>query len=91
VNLAAYTRGSWKGSDVKQAEIDWLYQSRRIPEEVFCRIPDKEHEPAPELGEVVVFSAHFEHGFGLPASDFFRRFLDFYELQPHHLLGNTIF
>ena len=34
-NLAAYTRGAWKGSDVSQAEIDWLYRSRRIPEEVF--------------------------------------------------------
>jgi hypothetical protein len=33
-NLTAYTRGAWRGSDVSQAEIDWLYQSRRIPEEV---------------------------------------------------------
>ncbi|KAM0880544.1 hypothetical protein ACQ4PT_033494 [Festuca glaucescens] len=90
-NLAAYTRGAWKGSDVSQAEIDWLYRSRRIPEEVFCRIPGKEREPTPEPGEVVVFTAHFERGFGLPASDFFRRFLDFYELQPHHLPANAIF
>jgi hypothetical protein len=81
VNLTAYTRGAWKGSDVSQAEIDWLYRSRRIPEEVFCRIPGKELEPAPEPGEIVVFAAHFERGFGLPASDFFRRFLDFYEFQ----------
>ncbi|KAM0863702.1 hypothetical protein ACQ4PT_044409 [Festuca glaucescens] len=90
-NLAAYTRGAWKGSDVSQAEIDWLYRSRRIPEEVFCRIPGKEREPMPEPGEIVVFTAHFERGFGLPASDFFRRFLDFYELQPHHLPANAIF
>ncbi|KAM0829463.1 hypothetical protein ACQ4PT_066867 [Festuca glaucescens] len=90
-NLAAYTRGAWKGSDVSQTEIDWLYRSRRIPEEVFCRIPGKEREPTPEPGEVVVFTAHFERGFGLPASDFFRRFLDFYELQPHHLPANAIF
>ncbi|KAM0921736.1 hypothetical protein ACQ4PT_006674 [Festuca glaucescens] len=90
-NLAVYTRGGWKGSDVSQAEIDWLYRSRRIPEEVFCRIPDKEREPTPEPGKVVVFTAHFERGFGLPESDFFRRFLDFYELQPHHLPANAIF
>ncbi|KAM0920905.1 hypothetical protein ACQ4PT_007153 [Festuca glaucescens] len=90
-NLAAYKRGAWKGSDVSQAEIDWLYRSRRIPEEVFCRIPGKEREPTPEPGEVVVFTAHFERGFGLPASGFFRRFLDFYELQPHHLPANAIF
>jgi hypothetical protein len=42
-------------------------------------------------GEHVVFLAHFERGFGLPASPFFREFLDFYELQPHHLPGNAIF
>ena len=90
-NLAAYTRGAWKGSDVSQAEIDWLYRSRRIPEEVSCRIPGNEREPAPHPDEVVVFTAHFERGFGLPASDFFRRFLDFYELQPHHLPANAIF
>ncbi|KAM0900836.1 hypothetical protein ACQ4PT_020399 [Festuca glaucescens] len=91
VDLTAYTRGAWKGSDVKQAKIDWLYRSRRIPEEVFCRIPGKELEPAPEPGEVVVFAAHFERGFGLPASDFFWRFLGFYKLQPHHLPANAIF
>jgi hypothetical protein len=77
VNLAAYTRGAWKGSDVKQAEINWLYRSRRIPAQVSCRIPNKELEPVPREGEVVVFATHFERGFGLSASDFFRRFLDF--------------
>jgi hypothetical protein len=55
------------------------------------RIPGEELEPAPEAGEVVVFAAHFERGFGLLASNFFREFLDFYELQPHHLPGNAIF
>ncbi|KAK1668244.1 hypothetical protein QYE76_056403 [Lolium multiflorum] len=79
------------GSEVTQAEIEWLYRSRRIPEEVFCRIPGPELKPVPRPGEYIVFAAHFEHGFGLPASDIFRRFLDFYELQPHHLLGNAIF
>ncbi|KAK1652290.1 hypothetical protein QYE76_070095 [Lolium multiflorum] len=90
-NLAAYTRGAWRGSDMSQAEIDWLYWSRRIPEEVFCRIPGEEHEPMPNPGEVVVFTAHFERGFGLPASEFFWRFLDFYRLQPHHVPGNAVF
>ncbi|KAK1604718.1 hypothetical protein QYE76_028391 [Lolium multiflorum] len=50
-----------------------------------------EIEPVLEPGEVVVFLAHFERGFGLPASDFFRQFLDFYRLQPHHLPGNAVF
>jgi hypothetical protein len=79
------------GSDVTQMEIDWLYRSRRIPEEVWCRVPGKERQPEPQPGEYVVFSAHFECGLRLPASDFFWQFLDFYELQPHHLPGNSIF
>ena len=85
------TRGAWMGSNVTEYEIDWLYRSRRIPEGVTCRIPGDEIEPDPEAGEYVVFLAHFERGFGLPASPFFREFLDFYELQPHHLPGNAIF
>ncbi|KAK1668424.1 hypothetical protein QYE76_056583 [Lolium multiflorum] len=85
------TRGAWRGSDVTQFEIDWLYRSRRIPEGVICRLPGDEIEPVLEPGEVVVFLAHFERGFGLPASDFFRQFLNFYRLQPHHLPGNAVF
>ncbi|KAK1666839.1 hypothetical protein QYE76_054998 [Lolium multiflorum] len=91
VDLSGVTRGAWKGSDVNQHEIDWLYRSRRIPEGVSCRLPGNEIEPVLEPGEFVVFLAHFERGFGLPASDFFRQFLDFYQLQPHHLPGNAIF
>jgi hypothetical protein len=63
---------------VKQPEIDWLYRSRRIPAEVACRIPGDELEPVPLEGEIVVFTAHFERGFGLPSSYFFHRFLDFF-------------
>ncbi|KAK1626901.1 hypothetical protein QYE76_001216 [Lolium multiflorum] len=91
VDLSGVTRGAWKGSDLNQHEIDWLYRSRRIPEGVSCRLPGNEIEPVLEPGEFVVFLAHFERGFGLPASDFFRQFLDFYQLQPHHLPGNAIF
>jgi hypothetical protein len=46
--------------------------------------------PAPESGERVVFISHFERGFGLPVSDFFRDFLDTYDLQPHHLPVNAV-
>ncbi|KAK1649567.1 hypothetical protein QYE76_067372 [Lolium multiflorum] len=88
---APITRGAWKGSDVTQAEIDWLYRSRRIPAQVSCRFPRDEVEPVLEPGEFVVFLAPSERGFDLPASDFFRQFLDFYQLQPHHLPGNAIF
>ncbi|KAK1606611.1 hypothetical protein QYE76_030284 [Lolium multiflorum] len=90
-DLTCITRRAWIGSDVTQYEIDWLYRSRRIPEGVSCRLPGDEIEPVLQPGEYVVFLAHFKRGFGLPASDFFRSFLDFYQLQPHHLPGNAVF
>jgi hypothetical protein len=46
--------------------------------------------PAPEPTERVVFIAHFERGFALPVSDFFRDFFDYYEQQPHHLPANAV-
>ena len=81
---------SWEGSDVRQADLDWLLSTRRISLDVICRRPGKELVPVPESGEHVVFLAHFERGFGLPVSDFFRKFLDFFGLQPHHLPANAI-
>ncbi|KAK1660696.1 hypothetical protein QYE76_048855 [Lolium multiflorum] len=51
--------------------------------------PGEEVEPKPEPGERVVFGAHLDRGLGLPASAFFRRFLDFFGLQPHHLPANA--
>jgi hypothetical protein len=90
-SAADYSRGRWDGSDVTETEIEWLYRSKRIPKDVACRIPRDERMPVPEPGEVVVFTAHFARGLGLPASNFFRSFLNFYELQQHHLPGNAIF
>jgi hypothetical protein len=58
---------------------------------VEARLPDeREISPAPRPGEFVVFRSHFLRGFGLPASGFFRNFLEFYALQPHHLTPNTV-
>ena len=68
-------RGSWEGSDVTIEEIQWLQKCGRIPAGVQCRLPVGEIEPHPKDDEIVVFSAHFERGFGLPASDFFKAFL----------------
>jgi hypothetical protein len=45
---------------------------------------------APESGERVVFISHFERGFALPVSDFFRDFLNHYDLQSHHLPANAV-
>jgi hypothetical protein len=46
--------------------------------------------PTPESGERIVFISHFKRGFGLLVSDFFRDFLDTYDLQPHHLPANAV-
>jgi hypothetical protein len=80
----------WEGSEVTPADISWITTTRRVPEGVACRLPAGEAVPASEPGERVVFIAHFERGLGLPASDFFRDFLDTYGLQPHHILANAV-
>jgi hypothetical protein len=73
-------RSGWEGSEVTPADISWVTSTRRVPEGVACRLPVGEATPAPEPDERVVFITHFERGFGLPASDFFRDFLDVYGL-----------
>ncbi|KAK1681262.1 hypothetical protein QYE76_042110 [Lolium multiflorum] len=85
----AQPSGSWRGSYMREDDIARLVCLRRIPQEVITRVPGEENEPAPEPGERVVFGAHFDRGLGLPASHFFRRFLDFFGLQPHHLPANA--
>ena len=82
--------GSWEGSEVSSHDIKWLRKSRRVSPEVICRRPGDELAPTPQPSERVVFIAHFERGFALPISNFFRSFLDFYGLQPHHLSANSI-
>jgi hypothetical protein len=65
---------------VTLADISWVITTRRVPDGVACRLPAGEIVPAPEPNERVVFIAHFERGFGLPVSDFFRDLLDTYNL-----------
>ena len=54
--------------------------------DVGIRLPRGEQRHRPEGQERVIFLTHFERGFGLPVSAFFRTFLEFVGLQPH-LLG----
>jgi hypothetical protein len=86
----AQGRSGWEGSEVTPADISWVTSTRRVPEGVACRLPAGETASAPEPGERVVFIAHFERGFSLPASDFFRDFLNTYDLQPHHIPANAV-
>ena len=85
--------GQWDGSEVVQEHIDVLHRSWKLPpaDKVAVRLaPVTEIRPAPQPGERVVFRSHFQCGFGLPASGFFRSFLDFFHIQPHHLTPNTV-
>jgi hypothetical protein len=75
---------------VTAGAIQSLIRARKMPAEVQWRVPGAEVVPTARAGERVVFLAHFERGFGLPASTFFREFLDFHRLQPHHLAANFI-
>ena len=88
--MARLPPGSWEGSDVHKKDIEWLVRSCWVGPQVICRLPGKEEIPTPQPGERVVFLTHFEMGFGLPASEFFRSFLDLFGLQPHHLPANAI-
>ena len=84
--------GSWMGSNVTSEDITQLRTTRRLPREmdVGVRLPRSVQRPRPEGQERVVFLTHFERGFGLPASTFFRAFLEFFGLQPHHLGAGTV-
>ncbi|KAK1665842.1 hypothetical protein QYE76_054001 [Lolium multiflorum] len=81
--------GSWRGSYMREDDIERLVRLRRVPRSVITRVPGEEVEPEPRPGERVVFGAHLDRGLGLPASPFFRQFLDHFGLQPHHLPANA--
>ncbi|KAE8819226.1 hypothetical protein D1007_02982 [Hordeum vulgare] len=85
-------RGAWVGSDICDGNIDALRDRRMLPPAtvVAARVPGAEAASTLEKGEVVVFEEHFYCGFGLPASDFFARFLTIFGLQLHHLAPNAI-
>ncbi|KAK1693250.1 hypothetical protein QYE76_009947 [Lolium multiflorum] len=85
----ASASGSWRGSYMRDDDIERLVRLRRIPSSVVTRAPGAETEPEPRAGERVVFGAHLDRGLGLPASNFFRQFLDNFGLQPHHLPANA--
>jgi hypothetical protein len=46
--------------------------------------------PTEGTGKTVVFITHIERGFGVPAGDFLRRLLQFYQIELVHLAPNSI-
>jgi hypothetical protein len=49
-----------------------------------------EQFPSEDVKEQVVFASFFEHGFNLPAGDFFRGLLYYYQLELVHHVPNSI-
>ena len=82
--------GSWEGSEVTEYDLLRLRRARKIPSTVEVRVPDDEVAPEPQSGECMVFTSHFARGFGLPASHFFRTFLDYFRMWPHHLGAKAV-
>ncbi|XBI57037.1 hypothetical protein VPH35_038518 [Triticum aestivum] len=85
--------GDWDGSNVHKDHVEFLRKTWRLPgaDKVEVRLaPAKEITPEPREGERVVFRSHFLRDIGLPVSAFFRSWLEFYQLQPHHLPPNTV-
>jgi hypothetical protein len=61
----------------RKAEVEW-------------RAAAGEQFPSKDIKEQVVFASFFEHGFNLPAGDFFRGLLYYYQLELVHLVPNSI-
>ena len=75
--------GDWDGSLVDMDHIEFVHKTWLLPSEDLVQVRlalAREVSPAPEEGERVIFRSHFLRGLGLPASAFFRSFLDFYHL-----------
>ena len=93
IAASAVRTGVWDGSEVDDDLIEFLGKTRRLPGADLVRAraaPEREISPAPEEGERVIFHSHLMRGLGLPASSFFRSFLEFHGLQPDHLTPKTV-
>jgi hypothetical protein len=58
--------------------------------EVEWRATAGEEFPSEDVKEHVIFASFFERGFNLPAGDFFRGLLYYYQLELVHLVLNSI-
>jgi hypothetical protein len=58
--------------------------------EVEWRAAAGEEFPNEDVKEQVVFTSFFEHGYNLPAGDFFRSLPSYYRLELVHLVPNIV-
>jgi hypothetical protein len=79
-------------SIVDENEIRKLIANHFIPDHVVLqwRPAVGEDLATPNANEIIVFSSFFQHGFGLPACDFFHGLLDHYQIELVHLNPNSI-
>jgi hypothetical protein len=85
-------RTVWVRSTMTEAKIQALVDRGllRPKAEVEWKAAVGEEFPAEDVKEQVVFASYFEHGFNLPAGDFFWGLLYYYKLQLVHLVPNSI-
>jgi hypothetical protein len=85
-------RAAWVRSIMTEAKIQALVDRGllRPKAKVEWRAAAGEEFPSDDVKEQVVFASFFEHGFNLPAGDFFRGLLYYYRLELVHLVPNSI-
>jgi hypothetical protein len=83
---------AWVRSTMTEAKIQALVDRGllRPKAEVEWRAAAGEEFPSEDVKEQVVFASFFEHGFNLPAGDFFRGLLYYYRLELVHLVPNSV-
>jgi hypothetical protein len=83
---------AWVQSTMTEAKIQALVDRGllRPKAEVEWRAAAGEQFPSEDVKEQVVFASFFERGFNLPAGDFFRGLLYYYQLKLVHLVPNSI-
>jgi hypothetical protein len=85
-------RTVWEASTVMEEQIRSLADRGllRPKSQVDWRPVAGEEFPTEGTGETVIFLAHIERGFGVPAGDFLRDLLHFYHIELVHLVPNSI-
>ncbi|KAI4995212.1 hypothetical protein ZWY2020_035115 [Hordeum vulgare] len=84
-----WIQGDFLVSNVTREDVLELMEHGMVAEKS-SRLPEGELEPAPREGERVLLTTHVERGFSLPPHPFFRGFLFYSGIQPHHLPPNIV-
>lgn len=91
-DLAMAPRGNWVRSKVTLEKLQPFVEAGVLPAatEQRWRIPGRETVPRPEPGESICFLSHLLRGVAYPYSEFFVRFLAFYNIRMYDLAPNSI-